>query len=36
MLVSEFDLAIIKRKRDELEQDEERIKKQKQALIEEH
>jgi DNA repair exonuclease SbcCD ATPase subunit len=33
MLVSDFDLAVIKRKRDELEQDEERIKKQKQALV---
>ncbi|GAB7326990.1 hypothetical protein MBLNU13_g10939t2 [Cladosporium sp. NU13] len=36
MLVSDFDLAVIKRKGDELEQDEERIKKQNQALIEEH
>lgn len=35
MLVSDVDLAIIKRKRDELEQDEERIKKRKQALVEE-
>jgi len=35
MLVSDFDLAVIKRKRGELEQDEERIKKQKQALVEE-
>ena len=29
MLVSDFDLTIIERKRDELEQDEERIKKRK-------
>ena len=35
MLVSDFDLAVIKRKRDELEQDEEHIKKRKQALVEE-
>jgi hypothetical protein len=35
MLVSDFDLAAIKRKRDELEQDEARIKKQKQALVDE-
>ena len=35
VLVSDFDLAAIKRKRDELEQDEERIKKQKQALADE-
>lgn len=35
MLVSDFDLAIIRLKRDELEQDEERIKKRKQALVEE-
>lgn len=33
MLVSDFDLAVIKRKRDELELDEQRIKKQKQALV---
>jgi hypothetical protein len=33
VLVSDFDLAAIKRKRDELEQDEQRIKKQKQALV---
>ena len=35
MLVSDFDLAVIKRKREELEQDEERIKKRKQALVDE-
>lgn len=34
MLVSDFDLAVIKQKRDELELDEQRIKKQKQALVE--
>ncbi|KAM0710769.1 hypothetical protein Q7P35_001507 [Cladosporium inversicolor] len=33
MLVSDLDLAMIKRKREELEQDEERIKKRKQALV---
>jgi len=35
LLVSDFDLAAIKRKRDELEQDEARIKKQKPALVDE-
>jgi hypothetical protein len=35
VLVSDFDLAAIKRKRDELELDEQRIKKQKQALANE-
>lgn len=34
VLVSDFDLAAIKRKREELEQDEQRIKKRKQALVE--
>lgn len=34
MLVSDFDLAVIKRKRGELEQYEERIKKRKRALVE--
>ena len=35
LLLSDFDLSALKRKRDELQQEEQRIKKQKQALLEE-